>query len=365
MTPVLFDLPLNPTEAGVLAGLVVEQAQGKRLTEDLRGRLAGQAAILRFETITPWLGSLERDPVHPDAYYAAVDGAKGQPLLLHMAPASAPASGIYAKSLLIGRMRTPGGREIVVNAIPFGLADTANVRCYAEKVNRAFLPRPQGSRPSIAAAGGNLPAAFEGFRSVFKKHALNLASVSPYGAGLWAAIRAGWREGYTAEAELAAGAANIAEFAACTRFTTYTAPDPGESLQENDRLYAAIRRAKSSSPTGRSFDFAPSLAGAAQPTTPADLAFYLESLKARGCPAQLVAPRLDLSLPPEELGARVRELAAAARQHGATLSIEPGRNAAAETLAAVSRAAAGRVSFRVAGEFDAAYIEWVAERLMA
>ena len=338
--------------------MVLEQAQGKRLTDDLRGRLAGQAAIMRFESMTPRLGSLERDPVHPGAYYAAVDGKKGQPLLLHMALASAPASGLYPKSTLIGRMRTQTGREIVVNAIPFGVEDTANLRRYAEQVNRAFLPRPQGSRPSIAVKGGNAAAAFEGFRSIFKKHALNLASVSPYDAGLWAAIRAGWREGWTAEAELGEG--NAMEHAACTRFSTLS-----QSLERDEQVYAAIRRAKSSSPTGRSFDFAPSLAGASEPTTADGLAGYLQSLKSRGCPAQLVAPRLDYSLGPEELGACVRELAAAARQHGAILSIEEGHNRRAETLEAIGKATAGRVSFRVAGEFDAGYIEWAAERLMA
>ena len=340
--------------------MVLEQAQGKRLTDDLRGRLAGQAAIMRFESIAPRLGSLERDPVHPAAYYAAVDGNKGQPLLLHMALASAPASGLYPKSLLIGRMRTQAGREIVVNAIPFGVADTANVRRYAEQVNRAFLPRPQGSRPSIAVTGGDLAAAFEGFRSVFKKHGLNLASVSPFDPGLWSAIRAGWREGWTAEAELGAGEGNVMEHASCTRFSMIS-----ESLERDEQVCAAIRRAKISSPTGRSFDFAPSLAGAAEPTKPEDLAFYLQSLKERGCPAQLVAPRLDFSMPPQELGARVRELAAAARQHGAILSIEEGHNRRAETLEAIGKATAGRVSFRVAGEFEAGYIEWVAERLMA
>jgi hypothetical protein len=268
-----------------------------------------------------------------------------------MALASAPASGLYPKSLLIGRMRTQAGREIVVNAIPFGAGNTANVRRYAEQVNRAFLPRPQGSRPSIAVMGGNLEAAFEGFRAVFKKHLLNLASVSPYDEGLWAAIRAGWREGWTAEAVVGAG--NAMEHAACTRFSTIS-----ESLENDERIYAAIRRAKSSSPTGRSFDFAPS-------TAREELASYLQSLKARGCPAQLVAPTLDYSLAPGELGARVRELAAAARQHGAILHIAEGHNRRAELLEAIGKATAGRVSFRVAGEFDAGYIEWAAERLMA
>src|ERR1051325_388686 len=113
MTPVPFDLPLRPSEAGALAALIFEHAERKPLKEDLRNRIAGRAAAVKFESLAPYLGSLERDPVHPSSYYVAVDAAT--PLLLHIAAASAPTGSLYPKALLIGRMRPSRGREIVIN----------------------------------------------------------------------------------------------------------------------------------------------------------------------------------------------------------------------------------------------------------
>ena len=101
------------------------------------------------------------------------------------------------------------------------------------------MPRPQRALPAIAVGNRHpeisLPAAFEAFREILKKTGKNLASTvqlsatremttdeaialrdgeNPtaaghtrvsirhlYHAGLWAAIRTGWREGYNAEAD--------------------------------------------------------------------------------------------------------------------------------------------------------------------
>ncbi len=136
-------------------------------------------------------------------------------------------------------MRPGGEREIVVNAIPFSSYDHDSIRTFAEKVQPAFLPRPQGAQPAIAAGNRHpeisLPAMFQAFRTILKTRSMNLASTvqlsatremtvasaiaardgeNPtaaghtrvsidhlYYAGLWAAIRAGWREGYNAEAD--------------------------------------------------------------------------------------------------------------------------------------------------------------------
>jgi hypothetical protein len=239
VTPVPFDLPLRPSEAAELANLIFEHAERKTLTDHLRSRLAARAAVLKLETITPYFGSLERDPVHRSTYYLAIDGQQGQPLLMHIAPAGAPASAIFPKALLIGRMRRPRGQEIIINCSPFGPRDRDNVLRYATVINQAFLPRPQGAQPAIAVGNRHpeisLPAAFDTFRSVLKRTGRNIASTvqlsatremttdeavaardgedptAPghtrvsirhlYHAGLWAAIRAGWREGYTAEAD--------------------------------------------------------------------------------------------------------------------------------------------------------------------
>ena len=135
-------------------------------------------------------------------------------------------------------MRPGGGREVVVNAIPFDSTDHDNIRRYAEVVDNAFLPRPQGSQSAIAVGNRHpeisLPAVFHAFRTLLRKTGANwprrcsLATremttddaiaardgENPtaaghtrvsirhlYHAGLWAAIRAGWRDGYNAEAD--------------------------------------------------------------------------------------------------------------------------------------------------------------------
>lgn len=122
---------------------------------------------------------------------------------------------------------------------PFSSYDYENVRGFAEQIDRAFLPRPQGAEPAIAAGNRHpeisLLAVFDGFRSILTDFDRNLASTvqlsatremttdeairnrdgsdptAPghtrvsirhlYHAGLWAAIRAGYRYGYNAEAD--------------------------------------------------------------------------------------------------------------------------------------------------------------------
>src|SRR5262249_25319025 len=138
--------------------------------------------------------------------------AGDQPLLLHIALATAPTSSVFQKPLLIGRMRRAGGPEMIINAIPFGEANEENIEKFASHIDPAFLPVPQGTRAGIVVDSG-LPVAFEAFRSIWKRTGKNLAAVaappeaSPrtaYYAAIWAAIRAGWREGYTAGIELPA-----------------------------------------------------------------------------------------------------------------------------------------------------------------
>ena len=150
MTPVPLDLPLRPSEAGELAILIFEQAERKPLNDEVRNRLAARAAVLRLETVAPYFGSLVRDPVHPSSYYLAVDAGRGEPLLLHLAPATAPTSSVFYKPLLIGRMRRPNGPEIVINSVPFGPCDHQNLEKFAAQIGAAFLPRPQGLRSAIA-----------------------------------------------------------------------------------------------------------------------------------------------------------------------------------------------------------------------
>ncbi len=242
MSTIPLELPLKANEAAAIADVIFQQVDGRALTDELRQRLGVRVAGMGIASLQCYWGSLQKDPVHSSTYYLAVDGLSSgspQPLLLRMAPASAPASGLFPKAILIGRMRPGGGREIVVNAIPFSSTDSVAIRTFAEQVDRAFLPRSQGAQSAIAVGNRHpeisLPAAFAAFGRLLKETGLNLASTvqlsatremtteeaiaardgeTPtatghtrvsisqlYEAGLWAAIRAGWRDGYNAEAD--------------------------------------------------------------------------------------------------------------------------------------------------------------------
>jgi hypothetical protein len=488
------DLPLKASEAATLAEVIFAHAEGKQLTDDLRNRLASRAGGMQLSTIKPYFGSLAKDPIHPSTYYLAVDGRDTRPLLLHIALASAPTSGVFTRALLIGRMRA-AGREIVVNSIPFASSDWENVSRYAREIDTAFLPRPQGTRPAIAVGNRHpeisLPAAFEAFRTILKNTGVNMASTvqlsatremttddaiaardgeNPaaaghtrvsirhlYHAGLWAAIRSGWREGYNAEADHFIVSGNTPEeiarsvesakeaihhAAGYTKFTTDTsrlfileadtrhpqawddatvedkfhelfsadertwildefskrfvtgefhyhltdhevrrlAVKFGQSLKLNEDLYDTIKKQT------RSFDFEPSIDEAETLTTPAEMIFYMHWLKSRGRPAQLVPPNLGFKKrqaypetaaalekysshkmwpellprvitahggdPLEELGARVRELAAVARHYQGTLSIHSGSGKQAGVLERIGKATGGRVNYKISGELQ-------------
>jgi hypothetical protein len=488
------DLPVKASEAAALAELIFQHVEGKRLNDDLRNRLAGRSGQLQISTFKPYFGSLARDPVHPSTYYLAVDGRNSQPLLLHIALASAPTSGVFPNALLIGRMRA-SGKEIVVNSIPFASKDWENVGRYATQVDKAFLPRPQGPRPAIAVGNRHpeisLPAAFEAFRTIFKKTSVNMASTAQlsatremttddavasrdgenptaaghtrvsirhlYNAGLWAAIRAGWREGYNAEADhfivsgntpdeisrsVESAKEGIRQAAGYTKFTTDTsrlfmveadtrhpgawsdsvveekfnelfgaeerrwivdefsrrfetgeqtyqlsaaeirrlAVKFGQSLKLNEDLYDTIKKGT------RSFDFEPSIDEAETLTTSPEMIFYMHWLKMRGRPAQLIPPNLGFKKrqaypetagaleayahhkmwpellprvmanyggnPLDELGARLRELAAVARHFQGTLSIHSGSGKQAEVLERIGKSTGGRVNYKISGELQ-------------
>jgi hypothetical protein len=211
LTPVPIDLPLRPSEAAVLAELIFEQADGRPLTDDARNRLAGRAAARGMTSLRPYFGSLQEDPFQSPAYYLTVDGlssGRAEPLLLYLAPATASGCGLLPSPLLIGRMRPGGGREILMTASPFGCTDYAAIAAFAESAGRCFLPRPHGAMPGLrvelAEPARVAQTAFQAFRSISRTSGRNLAAVLlPGDAGrfwetVWAAIRAGYRDGYTA-----------------------------------------------------------------------------------------------------------------------------------------------------------------------
>ncbi|HLN02319.1 MAG TPA: tagaturonate epimerase family protein [Bryobacteraceae bacterium] len=189
---------MTTPKLGSLFTFLSETIGDQPLTDELRARAHAP--------------SLERDPDDPSSFYIVVEGPT--PRLLHV--------------------RKNGGASR-----PFASTDRDSIRWFAEHLNRAFLPRPQVALPAVAVGNRHpevsLPAAFEAFRQIQGKTGVNMASTvqlsatremttddviaardgeNPtaaghtrisirhlYHAGLWAAIRSGWREGYNAEAD--------------------------------------------------------------------------------------------------------------------------------------------------------------------
>lgn len=411
MSPAPFELPIKASEAATLADITFQLLENRRLQEDLRNRLAARAAGLGLSSIRPHWGSLQQDPVHAASYYLAVDGLAApapQPLLLRLALASAPASGLFPNATLIGRMRPGGGREVVVNAVNFGPGDIGVISTFATKVDRTFLPRPQGIAPAITVTSGEpekeLPAAFEGFRAAQRNGGINMASIAAapglgkqtLASALWSAIRTGWRDGYNLEAEpFTAGGADSEALRDCalfTRFRTaltrsadaasagsldwaiadfgmrFTVGDErfqfespevtalveqlGGSLCKAERLFDDIRAARQSAGFGRVFDF--------ELVLPEDLdvrgAFFcLHWLRSRGRPVTLLAPALKSV---EE----AKQYSAVARHFGSTLSFDAD---ILKTLPHPGQWTGGRWNCRVKGKITAERIQSTAAALRA
>jgi hypothetical protein len=325
-------LPLKANEAAALADLVYQQLEGNPLTTDLRNRFAARLPQLALETFTPFPGSLARDPIHPSTYYLAIDTQSG-PMLLRIALASSPASGLFPGAMLIGRMRPGGGREIVINAVPFHSSDHAAVRTFAEQVDPAFLPRSQGPQSAIVVEGpsysaitssqllpnpdrqgGDFAPAFRAFRAILKSTGMNLAAIAgDYDLALWSAIRAGWREGWNAQTS----------DPSAVDYTKYSVEGTSEQLEE---IYDRIRAAKA----GHVFDFEISTSHIPHP---------LDWMKSRGKPVQFIKVNADEDLKP---------LAALARQYNAILSFTGDA-----PLEQIGLATAGRFHYRMKGDEEA------------
>jgi hypothetical protein len=297
---------------------------------------------------------------------------------------------------------------MVINAVPFGPPDRENLAKFASQVNTAFLPRPQGSRTAIAVGSiqpqSGLPAAFAAFRAIHRRTGKNLAAIcvsreaapaaDVYSAGLWAAIRAGWREGYTAATTIRVAAESletakeaVRQSAAFSTFsidvscllqaapaedrgwifdqfarpidlagTIYEFPAPevqrladrfGKALTATEQLHETIRQSRSALKAGRAFDLELALQGAGNVTTPQELVFCLHWLRARGHAPQLVAPNLGAA---DEPAANLEELAAIARHYQCRLNIRGRAEYGRDVLERIARATAGRVQYTVEGE---------------
>jgi hypothetical protein len=322
-------LPLSANEAAVLAELVYSQLEGQPLTADLRNRFAARLPQLGLETFTPFPGSLARDPIHPSTYYIAIDThatLTAGAMLLRIALASSPASGLFPGAMLIGRMRPGGGREIVINAVPFQSTDRESLHTFANQVDPAFLPRPQGPQSAIVVEGEDFAAAFRAFRAILKSAGLNLAAIAgDFDAALWSAIRAGWREGWNAQTSDPSAA-------------DYTKFSVTGTLEQIGEIYDSIQKTKG----GHVFDFEIAARG--------DVAHTLEWMKSHGKLVQVI------QVP---AAADLRSLAAIARQFNAILSFCGATDAELEHIGI---ATGGRFHYRMHGDEEA--IRLAASRLL-
>ena len=231
----------NTNEASQITARIYEHTRDRTIDAKVREHLAKDLAGLGLTTLKPYAGSLAADPSKASNYYLALDalaGGKTTPLLMHVAMGASPAGQLLAEPIRTDRVQIDG-KEALLSFIPFSSHDHENIRKFAEQIDRTFLPRPQRSQPAVAAGNRHpeisLPAVFDGFRTILDKLHVNMASTvqlsatremttedaldlrdgeNPvatghtrvsirhlYHTGLWAAIRSGWREGYSAEAD--------------------------------------------------------------------------------------------------------------------------------------------------------------------
>ena len=314
-------MPLRSSEAAAIADVLFQSVDelaksGRKLTDDARHRWAGRLKNIETPTVRVYPLSLEQDPIHPSSYYLAVDGLNHgvvTPLLLRLGLASSPASGLFPKSVLIGRMRPAGGREVVVNAIPFGPTDEEPVRTFTEQVTKSFQPRPQGAQPALIVPVAAASLAFEAHRRIVRDTGQNRASFAADFASaaradigvLWAAVRAGWRDGYnlgvTGIPAQTSSHEPLESLGAFTRFSV-----EAKDLAAAAAVYDHLRRFKL-----RGFDFELDFRGGQ--LTAAALGECLSAWRAAGRPVQSIVP---------PAGADFEALAATARQHNVLLTLE-------------------------------------------
>lgn len=254
-------------EAAAVVDGIIHHTKGRAIDATTREQLVKQFGDLGLDTFRPYARSLAQDPAHPSNFYLAADAmadGKATALLLHVAVDPSSSDKLLAKPARIERVQVDG-KEVLLSFIPFSSHDHETIRKFAEQVDRAFLPRPQRSEPAVAAGNRHpeisLPAVFDAYRTILENLHVNMASTVQlsatremtteealeqrhgedpvatghtrvsirhlYCTGLWAAIRSGWRDGYTAEADHFIVSGNTVE----------------EVVQSVDMVKAAIRHA--------------------------------------------------------------------------------------------------------------------------
>lgn len=359
-------VPVRASEASQLADLIFQFAEGRTVDDGLRRMLAARAGQTPFASMEVHWGSLAADPVANSTYFVAVDGKS--PVLLHIALSSAPGSGLFPHSILVGRMRTPRGLEVVVNAIPFGPTDQERILTYARQLDRGVLPGRQGVASLFLDASSDAQTAFQQFRAVQRKYGLSVAAWSgPAEEGLWGAIRHGWREGFplrgsTAECSRAfldasslTDAQLVAELDLFRRlygrnFDMDVRFDPPGTFTRAETLRTRLEYARGMNQSIQVVQVELGLrAGIPYPVTSDEMA---------GWPEEILSNVLwkAAGKPLVELRQRVEELQQTARQFGAIIGITGYASLTEETLEAIGLGAARRLWFTLGDDLPSSRI---------
>lgn len=350
-------VPIPAHEASQLADFVFQFAEGRTVDDGLRRMLASRSSSLGLEGMQVHWGSLAADPVAKSTYFVAVDG--DGPVLLQISLAASPGSGLFPNSVLVGRMRTPRGLEVVVNASPFAASDTGRIRTYAEQLDRAVLSQPQGVDTLFLAVANGAQTAFQQFRAVQRKYGLSVAAwTGDADEGLWGAIRTGWRDGYAMRGDSEFASRKLVDAVSLTDEEVVAAVgalrqehgrtfdidvrfDAPGSLTRPERLAARLEALRKAGQTVRVAEIGIGLTpDAPYPQTAAEMSGWPEDIlssvqwKAAGRP--LV-----------ELRQRVQDLQETARRFGAIIGITGYGNVAEATLEAIGGGAARRLWYNL------------------
>ncbi len=273
--------PIDARTLSQIVEVITACPLDKQMLPELRRTLSRQLGDLSLDDLTLHPASFTQDPEHHNRYYVAAD--------LDWSDAKQRAEKSVLLSFSGGPDRSvrpfpdkgtvdPHDIEAspwTVFVIPFRSTDHSNLAYFAREIAPVFLPRPQRDQPAIACGNRHpeisLPAAFSAFQSILDRTGRNVASTVQLSAtremttgnviaardgedpaaightrvsikhlfhtGLWAAVRAGYRAGYNAEADhfiisghgeaeiddaLKRSDTAIADAAGYTKFTTDT-----------------------------------------------------------------------------------------------------------------------------------------------
>ncbi len=275
-------IPIQPETLSKLADVLIACPLDAPLRPELRDTLARRLSELELVELELYPQSLTQDPHHHARYYLAADltddarwpARLDRGVVLALIADDPQAVPEFPQCDVSQRFEIEASPWTLF-LVPFRPCDYENVAYFAKTLAPEFLPRPQGAAPAIACGNRHpeisLPAAFQAFQSILDRTGRNVASTVQLSAtremttddviqerdgeeptaightrvsikhlfhtGLWAAIRAGFRAGYNAEADhfiisghsdaeieeaLARSDRAIADAAGYTKFTTDT-----------------------------------------------------------------------------------------------------------------------------------------------